>query len=161
MPDQASVPQPDIPEEGLKHDWALLDRYQAFSAELVHASLAGIAAVGFLVTALAGKDSLLNIAGVPSISRWGIAVTLLALGLAAAAALAHRFVSSDSMACHISLLRMQLRAKPTFDIEAERAQRNRRFKQSGALLSVSSWLLGIGALALAVAFVGLLRTFAD
>jgi hypothetical protein len=160
MPDQEPVALADIPAEGLKHDWALLDQYQAFSAELVRTSLAGIAAVGFLVTALAGEDSLLKITGVPSLSRWGMAVTLFSLGLAAGTALAHRFVSSDSMACHISLLRMQLRGRPSRDVEAEKAQRNRRFKQSGALLLVSSWLLGIGALSLAIAFVGLLWTFA-
>lgn len=151
---------PDIPVDGLKHDWELLDKYQAFSAELLRISLAGIGAVGFLVTALAGEESLLKITGVPPTSRWAMAVTLLALGLSAGAALAHRFVSSDSMACHISLLRMELRDRPDEDIKRERALRNRRFKQSGRLLLLSSWLLGVGALALAVSFIALLKTIA-
>ncbi len=147
----------DIPSEGLKHDWELLDRYQAFSAELVRMSLAGIAAVGFLVTALAGKESLLKISGVPPTSLVGIAVCLFALGLSAGTALAHRFVSSDSMAYHISLLRMQLRGKADDDISKERLARNRRLKLSGTLLLVSGLSLSIGALALAVSFIVLLR----
>jgi hypothetical protein len=151
---------PDIPVDGLKHDWELLNKYQAFSGELLRTSLAGIGAVGFLVTALAGRDSLLEITGVPPTSRWAIAVTLLALGLAAGAALAHRFVSSDSMACHIRLLRMELRGMPSADIKKERAYRNRRFKWSGRLLLLSGSLLGVGALALAVSFIALLKTIA-
>src|SRR5262245_28340392 len=161
MAAESRILPPDIPVDGLKHDWELLDRYQAFSAELLRTSLAGIGAVGFLVTALAGEDSLLKITSVPPTSRWGMGVSLLALGLSAAAALGHRFVSSDSMACHTSLLRMELRDRPRADIESERALRNRRFKQSGALLLFSSWLLGVGALALAVSFIALLKTIAS
>ena len=147
---------PDIPTEGLKHDWGLLDRYQAFSAELVRMSVGGIAAVGFLVTALAGKDSLLKICGVPLTSLLSMAVSLSAFGLSAGTALAHRFVSSDSMAFHISLLRMQLRGRANADISSEKAARDRRLKLSGVLLLVSSSFLSIGALALAVSFIALL-----
>ena len=146
---------PDIPTEGLKHDWGLLDRYQAFSAELVRMSVGGIAAVGFLVT-LAGKDGLLKISGVPLTSRLSMAVSLSAFGLSAGTALAHRFVSSDSMAFHMSLLRMQLRGRANADISSEKAARDRRLKLSGALLLVSSSFLSIGALALAVSFIALL-----
>jgi hypothetical protein len=148
---------PDIPTDGLKHDWELLDRYQAFSAELLRMSLAGIAAVGFLVTALAGKEPLLKISGVPLTSRWSIGVSLVALGLSAGAALAHRFVSSDSMAYHISLLRMRLRGTAEADIAWEKAARDMRLKLSGALLVVAGLFLGIGALALAVSFIALLE----
>jgi hypothetical protein len=148
---------PDIPTEGLKHDWELLDRYQAFSAELVRMSLAGIAAVGFLVTALAGKDSLLKISGVPLTSRFSIAASLIALGLSAGAALAHRFVSSDSMAYHISILRMRLWERADADIAAEKTARDWRLKLSGTLLFVAGLFLSIGALALAVAFIALLK----
>jgi hypothetical protein len=80
MESERRILLPDIPSEGLKHDWELLDRYQAFSAELLRMSLVGIGAVGFLVTALAGKESLLKISGVPLTSRWSMAVSLLALG---------------------------------------------------------------------------------
>jgi hypothetical protein len=148
---------PDIPTDGLKHDWELLNRYQAFSAELLRMSLAGIAAVGFLVTALAGKGSLLNISGVPLTSRLGIAVSLVALGLSAGSALAHRFVSSDSMSYHMSVLRMQLRGRADSDIASEKKARNKRFKLSGVLLSAAALFLSIGALALAVSFIVLLK----
>jgi hypothetical protein len=149
---------PDIPVEGLKHDWEMLDKYQAFSTELLRMSLAGIGAVGFLVTALAGKDSLLKITGIPPASRWGMGLALLALGLSAATALGHRYVSSDSMACHISMLRRDLRGRPKVDIDSERKLRNRRFKQSGMLLLLSSCLLGVGGLSLAFSFIALLWT---
>ncbi|HEX5079301.1 MAG TPA: hypothetical protein VFV80_09145 [Geminicoccaceae bacterium] len=84
-------------------------------------------------------------------------VTLFALGLSAAAALVHRFAAADSMAFHISLLRMELRDKPKEDRELEKALRDRRLKQSGWLLLLSSGLLGLGALALAVSFMFLLK----
>jgi hypothetical protein len=155
-PESKTLP-PDIPTEGLKHDWELLDRYQAFSAELLRMSLAGLAAVGFLVTALAGKDSLLKISGVPLTSRLSIGVSLLALGLSAGAALAHRFVSSDSMAYHISVLRMRLRGRAEADIANEKAARDVRFKFSGALLLVAGAFLSVGALALAISFIALLK----
>lgn len=160
VPSESRDLPPDIPVDALKHDWELLDRYQTFSAELLRMSLAGIAAVGFLVAALAGKNSLLDITGLPPTSRWSMGVALFALGLSAGAALAHRFVSSDSMACHISLLRMQLQGRSPSDIDSERALRNRRFKQSGALLLLSSLFLGVGALALAISFVALLASIA-
>jgi hypothetical protein len=157
MHSESSTLPSDIPTEGLKHDWELLDRYQAFSAELLRMSLAGIAAVGFLVTALAGKGSLQNISGVPLTSRLAMGVGLLALGLSAGAALAHRFVSSDSMAYHVSVLRMQLRGRADTDIASEKAARNKRFKLSSALLSAAASFLSIGALALAVSFIALLK----
>lgn len=147
---------PDIPVEGLKHDWTLLDRYQAFSAELLRMSLAGIAAVGFLVTALAGKESLLKIPELPMTSQWGMAVSLVAFGLSAGTALAHRFLSADSMACHISLLRMRLRGRAKTEVAREKAARDWRLKSSGALLLISGSFLSVGAFALVVAFVRLL-----
>jgi len=148
---------PDIPTDALKHDWELLDKYQAFSAELLRMSLAGIAGVGFLVTVLAGKDGgMLKISGVPSLSLWTMAVSLLSFGFSAGTALAHRFVSSDSMAFHISLLRMRLRGGAKEKIAREKAVRDSRLKLSGLLLSVSGFFLSIGALALAISFIGLL-----
>ena len=147
----------DIPSDGLKHDWELLDKYQSFAAELLRLSLAGVAAVGFLVAAIAGEEGLLQVTGIPLGSRVGFAVALIALGLCAGAALGHRFVSSDGMACHISLLRMRIRGRSDVEIEQERHARNRRFKQSGILLWLSGAFLGGGAMALVVAFIGLLN----
>ena len=100
---------------------------------------------------------MLKINGVPAASKWGLALTLLALGLSAGAALAHRFVSTDSMACHISLLRMRLRSRTESDVENETASRNRMLKLSGRLLLLSGLLLGVGALALAASFIFLLQ----
>jgi hypothetical protein len=139
-------------------DWELLDRYQAFSAELLRMSLTGIGAVGVLVTALAGKESLLRISGVPLTSKWSMAVSLLALGLSAGAALAHRFVSSDSMAYRISLLRMRLRGRAAAEIAKEKAMRDGRLKLSGLSLLSAGSFLSIRALALAVSFIALLMT---
>lgn len=69
----------------------------------------------------------------------------------------HRFVSSDSMACHISVLRMQLKGKPDADVTAEKTARNSRLKSSGFLLLFSGLFLGVGALALAISSVALLK----
>lgn len=120
-------------------------------------ALAGVAAVGFLVTALAGDKGLLQVTRVPSTSRWGFALTLIGFGLSAGFALGHRYVSSDSMACHIRLLRMRLRGRSKSETDQEQAARNRRLKLSGTLLCFSAVFLAIGALSLVVAFIGLLN----
>jgi hypothetical protein len=140
----------DIPSEGLKPDWDLLDRYQTFSAELLRMSLAGIAGIGFLVI---GKAGLIRISGLPRLS---MIVALVTLGLSAGAALTHRYVSSDSMACHVRLLRMELRGTQGAGVASEKAARNFRLKLSSVTLFVSALFLGIGASALAVSFILLL-----
>jgi DMSO reductase anchor subunit len=168
MPEPRSAP--DIPTDGLKHDWELLDRYQAFSAELLRVSLLGIAGVGYLVTQLTAKDSTLRVDVTKPETILYFWLTLLVLGVAAAAALGHRYVSADSMACHIKLLRMRLREAEKSEaeksdakkreIEREKRSRDRRLKVSGLLLLIAALALGLGALVLALTFARLLASAA-
>lgn len=149
-------PPPDIPADGLKHDWELLDRYQSFSAELLRISLLGIAGVGFLVTLFTGTDTTLKVDVTGPGTVRHLLMTLVGLGVSAGSALGHRYVSSDSMAFHISLLRMRLRGASPDEIGAEKRSRDRRFKWSAWLLLLSALALGIGTASLALAFGGLL-----
>ena len=149
---------PEIPPDGLKHDWELLDRYQAFSAELLRISLLAIAGVGYLLTQLTGKDTTLKVDVRAPGSRWALTAALVGLGLSAGAALGHRYISSDSMACHISLFRKLLRGASPESIADEKRERNRQFRRSAQLLVVSAVCLGAGAVALTLAFAWLLAS---
>ncbi len=88
------------PSENYDTDFALLDRYQAFSAEILRLSLAGFAAVGLFLNinakdAAGGAIAKAVLYGLGS--RIFLVTTLILLALSAAAALAHRYFSSDSM----------------------------------------------------------------
>src|SRR5262245_61207238 len=129
-------PSADTLNEFLKPDWDLLDRYQAFSAELLRSALLGIAGIGFLLTQLTRKDSSLTVSVTSRPTMWLVFAALTCLGVSAGAALGHRYVSSDSMAYYISLLRMRRRHAPPKEVAEEKACRDRRFKLSAHLLIV-------------------------
>jgi hypothetical protein len=93
-----------IPEEALKHDWMLTEKYQAFSAELLRLAGLGIAAVAFLYEkALKGSPDL----RAKELAGYGV----YAFAVAIVFALLHRYYSSDTMSCHIRYLRLQHRLK--------------------------------------------------
>ena len=127
--------------EDLNHDWQLLDRYQAFSAEVLRLSLLGTGGVGFLILNLAPATH----APLTMQTRVGVTITLIVLGLAAATALLHRYISVDSMARHLSYLRKRAQARPDDRGEADRLVRNRQFKRSASLLFWAAALLAAGA----------------
>jgi len=161
MANQTGPVSTDQSDLSLTRDFELLDRYQAFSAEILRLALLGITGLGFLFTAVTVKDS--TITGLKPLLAAGftnVALTaaLVLLGLAAAAALGHRYWSADSMACHIHLLRLRAAGKGR-DGEAllERKARDRDLRLSSISILCASALLALGAAALAAAFVSILR----
>jgi hypothetical protein len=154
----------EIENPAFKHDVDLSDRYQAFSAEMLRLSLAGIAGIGFLIAIILPntlpKDPNLPTQRValsvtaPSFSAFASA-SLFCLGLSSAASLAHRYFATDSLACHIKALRLLLRGRPddAEKVRQEKEYRKRKFDQSRRSLLAASIFLGLGAILLAMAFV--------
>jgi len=109
-PDKPSLGHYDVPQ-GYKNDLEMLDRYTAFSAEILRIALLGLSGLGLLVSSflLVAKRTLTDqILTVPDgAKRWVIA-SALAFGCSAAAAVLHRYVSADSMDCHLRILRLEL-----------------------------------------------------
>jgi hypothetical protein len=84
-----------IDERSYKPDLELLDRYQAFSAELLRVALLAIGLFGFSVKELHAPAGM---------SGWWLGLALLAFGflaVAAGCALGHRYYSTDGMFHHI------------------------------------------------------------
>lgn len=134
-----------LDEKAYAADFALLDRYQGFSAELLRIALVAVAAFGFLLEQF-------GLAWIPSGGRIVAIGSLVLLTLSAGFALAHRYLSSDGMFHHLRLLRLAQRPKtPQTEQKAgvDREQRALRYQLSGYALGLSSvaLLLGVGLLA--------------
>jgi hypothetical protein len=150
-----------VEEKYYKPDLEISDGFQAYSAELLRVSLAGVAAVGFFYEKL---DKFLNFAQ----PVWaGFTVkkmligSLMSLATSSASALVHRYLSSDSMAYHLNYIRLDQAAKSAvgerkkcLDNEAsrERKWRNRFFKICEILLGASAITLAVGAFCLVIGF---------
>lgn len=170
-----------VKEESLKVDFALADKYQGFSAELVRLTLLGIAAFGFLF-----KEFATQLSGAPYAKGW-FSASILLFACSTAAALFHRYYSTDSMACQIRYLRLkqlkEMKIKRSDDpsdkatspipdanvteatatleqIEQEKNDErdawHQRLNWSEKALAISTLLLSAGAFCLAVAFTLLL-----
>jgi hypothetical protein len=150
-----------IPKDEFEADLEVLDRFQAFSAELLRISLLGIAGIGFFVSNILLRDrnqtnGQAAFSDAPSLYRvrFYLLASLICLGISAGCALLHRYFSSDSIAIHLQSLRMDLR-QAAGDLErAERIRkkRGRQFWISGKMLGVSAILLWLGSLLLGYAF---------
>ncbi len=153
-----------VEENCYKADLAILDRYQAFSSEIVRLALLGIAGYGFLLSNVVLK----GISGSPAAfsDRFFNHPKLLAAGLAflalsACAALAHRYFSTDCMSHFIRRLRLvQNRASPALadgatleiDILEEESSLKRDILRCQRLLMTATVSLGIGMSATGLAF---------
>lgn len=126
-----------------EHDVTVLDRYLAYSTELIRLGLLGIAAIGYLIT----TDPFSGPARRNAV-RGALWIALVAFGIAVAAGLFHRHAAPKGLADHLRLLRETNDA----DKEPHRQSRNRKFKISSLLLAISAVSLCIGAIAAAYAF---------
>jgi hypothetical protein len=131
-----------IAKEEYEPDLALLDRYQAFSAEVVRISLAGIGVAGFFLSQANGVRN--------RFSGWAVAVAALAFAVAAALALGHRYYSSDGIHFHLKSRRLP-DATGRAGLEGTR---NRQYRISGTLLGAASVAAAVGTLAGGAALVG-------
>ena len=106
-PKTQSLAEVSLDDDSCREDFSIMDRYQSFSSELLRVALLGIAVCGFLLKEVyfAEKhDSFLAaLKGYRHIFQFG----MLSLALCAAFALAHRYVSSDSMAFQVGYLRLR------------------------------------------------------
>lgn len=144
-----------LPERTFEHDLEVGKMYQDFSAELLKLSLAGIGAIGFLIT---NKNVLIK--G----SRDFIFISLIAFGTSVGAALLHRYFGPDSLANFLIYNRLVTKLKedkknpneqPEEDFwdaanlyfkgvnkNADRSEKARDTKYiRNFLLKISSWLL--------------------
>ena len=136
-----------VPPGTFEHDRILGEAYCAYSAELLRLSLLGIAGVGFLVTKMPGHSKSAE-------SPLVVAACLLMLAIGAGAALMHRFLAPDSLACQLRALRLDLRnaAGDREESADEKVGRRWRFKWSKVSLRISAAALWLGAGLLGIAF---------
>jgi hypothetical protein len=154
--ERASLTTHELKEENYAADFRLLESYLGFSSELLRLALAGLAAIGFLIS-LAIEKASRRFAGFldePTASN-ALIVSAVALGVAAALAVAHKYSAPDGMFHHLRALRIYASG------DQERAQhadqiRNGRFRMSGWWLTGSAVSLVLGAAALITSFVAVL-----
>jgi hypothetical protein len=98
-----------VPEDHYKVDLAVLDRYQAFSGELLRLALLGIAGYGFLISNTLFKGDahgkyplMIEMAK----NREFLLAGIIALAFSAASALIHRFYSTDCLTHFVRRLRL-------------------------------------------------------
>jgi hypothetical protein len=113
----------DLEEREYRAELELVDRYQAFVAELLRLSLAGIAVFGFLYEYLISSTNVLaNV-----LAAFGV----LMFGISAASALVFRFFASEGARFYIEALRFtranagreqKARAKKSLDIRDEKVR---------------------------------------
>lgn len=135
-----------LSEPAYKHHFELLDRYQAFSAEVVRLSLLSIGAVGFFLSAKTGIAESIAWAMVDSRPRPLTMGALAAFTLAGALGLLHRYVSSDVMYYLLRAFRRPLK-------EEEVKARDRMFDWSERTIIGAPLCLALGVAMLAIAFV--------
>ena len=149
-----------VPAERYAADLDLHDRFQQFANELMRVAFGGVAAIGFLVTLITGKDSFLK-SIFPAKVAVPLAISMAAFVLAGGAALIHRFKASDGMFHHIRAIKLLLvreqvgkdtdvthtREQIARTIIREESRRNAKFRSSERMLLLSGVLLFVGILA--------------
>jgi hypothetical protein len=134
--------------ELFEHDLKLLESYQSFSAEIVRLSLAALTVIALLV-GFGGEKLRLDF--LLTQRAFDVMIVMFAaLGMAIAAALAHRYASTDSMSWHLEYLRRTALKK---DTSYTARQRNIRLAISRWSLSVAATAFGVGAIGVAVLFI--------
>jgi hypothetical protein len=148
-----------IPEAAIHHDFAIQQRYQDFTAEVLRLSLLGISAIGFVMLKYLFPDKQAPIT-MPCSVQWPFAIALASFGFASLSALAHRYVSVDSLAYPLQAIRKEIRADPADAQSAaqDRQSRYLRFRISRYAVIVAAAALGIGACSLAYSFFKLMTT---
>jgi hypothetical protein len=133
-----------------KNELDLLDRYQAFSSEMLRVALLGLTALGALVFALfpskleQGKAQI----QISLEAKWFLIASALFFGLSSAFSLLHRYCSVDSMANHLKALRLDMLKK---NASEPRKARNFMFWLSSCSLFLAASALALSGLAFVVA----------
>ncbi|MBI4866677.1 MAG: hypothetical protein HY816_06970 [Candidatus Wallbacteria bacterium] len=136
-------------------DLELHDRYQTFARELMRLALAELGGLGFLLANVGAVKSSLFANALRSEVVQGLGVvSVLALGVAVAASMAHGFYASDCLYHHLRALKLLVLDRTT-NLErarAEEASRNANFDhaETALYLAAGALMLGTAALGLAV-----------
>jgi hypothetical protein len=129
----------------------LIEKYQAFSAELLRMSLAGITVIGFIY-----KEVLKDL---PNVSRQSAGLSAIFFGISAVCAISHRYLSSETLRYYIWGLRWEgLSQGNKASIAYENAKlclkaRFRSMVACVALKALSALALALGASLIAFAFI--------
>jgi hypothetical protein len=164
----------EVPDGAYKPDFELTDRFQGFAAELLRLALLGIAGYGFLISDVLMKlrENSSPSVGSALLSRkdlaWLLGVGIVALGSAAGCALVYRLWSTSCLGHQLSIVRTLKRMEQANWSSDERVMNEIRLKEDRAaqreILSTCHWFLkiaatslGIGAIAVVLAFVLILK----
>jgi len=134
-----------LDENSYKPDIELLERYHAYSAELLRLSLAGLGVIGFLVTSKLVTYSAVKIC---------LALSVILFGVSAGGALGHRYLSSDGIHHLMKAVRLsKLRNLDEKRIKDQDSQMKEKYERSWKYLRLSCVSLALGAMAIALGFV--------
>ncbi len=152
MTDKNSLGLVPLDEQTVEHDFAILERFQDFSAELLRLALLGISAIGFAVSKMLFPDKEGGALHISDNAKVLLAISLIFFGLATGSALLHRYAAADSMSWHLQAMRRYARGnkEDLVKAEGETARRLNCFRTSKEAIIVASASLGLGALTLAV-----------
>jgi hypothetical protein len=159
-PTSNSIGEVMIPAEHYQVDLELLDRYQAFSSELLRISLGGVAVIGFLISSIIGDKGLAAANAALAWFKFFAFASAVFFCFSAAASLCHRYFATDGVYYHVKAIRLRLfRTQAgglTMQTEEglDNAVRSRKaiYRFSGRFLFAASLLLWIGVVFLATSF---------
>lgn len=142
----------DVDESKLKAEIELLDRFIAFSNELLRLSLLGLSVIGFLY-----KFVFLNSSNNTNLSltKFFSGISALFFALSAALALLHKYFATDGLRYYIYGLRC-ISSNIESSVELTKLnliKRKKKVKNCLFYKSTSAVLLSLGALMVAIAFI--------
>jgi len=141
-----------LDESRFKPDIDLLDRYLAYSAELLRLALLGMAGYAFLLkeivySTVGGGEFRTRLAQ----NHWVLIGGVVSLAFSAGFALQHRIFATDVIACILNNLRFRVQKEhQQADRQASEARMN--LKWSARFLQLSAAFLTLGAASVAITF---------
>jgi hypothetical protein len=160
-PTSHSIGEIKVEPDHYKADVELLDKYQAFSAELLRLSLAGMVVIGFLIEKIVagGRFSTDDTAALIGFKICSFGSVIL-LCVSAAASLLHRYFATDGVYYPVKAVRLRLLSHSMKAMDSDiqtrldEAIKNRKaiYKLSGTFLLAAGVFLWAGIVLLAVAF---------
>lgn len=98
----------DLPEAKVNTEVVLLEKYQAFSAEIVRLSLLGVVVFGFLYKEVFAKAAFCDMAfELPAYLVWIAISSIVVFSLATVLALTFRYLSTEALRYYVAGLRYQ------------------------------------------------------
>jgi len=146
MVQNASLGEVGVPEQNYKADLELMDRCQAYSAELVRLALLGVAGLGYLFVQLASsKNPLVSLKD--PVAALILFLSILSFLLSTLLGLLHRYNCWEAFWSHVRSIRC-IKAEPPRLEDARQSSmyRNTILKRSSKYLWRSAMLLWLGGI---------------